>query len=611
MESFANLSIRVKTAIPIALMSLVLVVVAGLGYNYLSKLGDHTRRLGEVELPALAVLLESDRDMYQAMLAERTLQSPGLDSAAADKLKAFHAENLQQARTRFSKFLALSDLPNAGQYEARFDSSFQAWVKQSQANIASALAGKPAPYQKGEADFEKARAVINELTELVNAQADSLRAAAGADVAFSVRVSLAALSVGLALALAFVWVFPRHIAESLRPALDAARRMADGDLNFELKTERTEETGQLLKAMESVRLSLRAMVADTELLVGAVSDGRLEVRADADQHRGAYRNIVAGINRTLEAIVEPVSAAIAVLEEVERGKLTRTLDGDYRGQFLNFKNTVNNTINRLAETIGQVMLAADALRNAAEQIDATSQALASAASQQASGAEQTSASIEQMAASIEQNADNARITDGMAGEAAQEAATGGAAVRQTVTAMQQIAAKIGIIDDIAYQTNMLALNAAIEAARAGDHGKGFAVVAAEVRKLAERSQVAAREIGKLAETSVETAESAGNLLDHIVPGIAKTSELIREIAAASHEQSIGVSQINAAMSQMNQATQQNASASEQLAATAGGMTGQTDQLLELMRFFDIGEAAGLAAEKSVRPDAPRGRFKRF
>ena len=92
--------------------------------------------------------------------------------------------------------------------------------------------------------------------------------------------------------------------------------------------------------------------------------------------------------------------------------------------------------------------------------------------------------------------------------------------------MKSIAGKIGIIDDIAYQTNLLALNAAIEAARAGDHGKGFAVVAAEVRKLAERSQVAAQEIGSLASSSVKQAERAGALLTEMVPSIRKTSDLV-------------------------------------------------------------------------------------
>jgi methyl-accepting chemotaxis protein len=196
-----------------------------------------------------------------------------------------------------------------------------------------------------------------------------------------------------------------------------------------------------------------------------------------------------------------------------------------------------------------------------------------------------------MSASIAQNSDNAKVTDGMATKANKEATDGGSAVSETVKAMKQIASKIGIVDDIAYQTNLLALNAAIEAARAGDHGKGFAVVAAEVRKLAERSQLAAKEIGDLASSSVATAERAGKLLDEIVPSIQKTSELVQEIAAASNEQSESVVQIGGAMGQLTKATQQNASASEELAATSEELSGQAKQLQDSIAFFTVGDSS--------------------
>jgi methyl-accepting chemotaxis protein len=333
--------------------------------------------------------------------------------------------------------------------------------------------------------------------------------------------------------------------------------------------------------------AVHALVADANMLATAAVEGRLQTRADASKHQGDFRKIVEGVNDTLDGVILPLNEAVEVLALVEQGDLTRNVTGNYKGQLGEFKDTVNNTVAKLSQTISEVISAADQLGNASEQISSTSQSLSQAASEQAGSVEITSASIEEMAASINQNADNAKVTDGMASKAATEASQGGEAVKQTVDAMREIAKKIGIIDDIAYQTNMLALNAAIEAARAGDHGKGFAVVAAEVRKLAERSQVAAQEIGELAENSVETAESAGKLLDEIVPSIARTSDLVQEIAAASQEQSAGVSQVNNAMNQMNQITQQNASASEQLAATAEEMTSQAEQLQSLMSFFRL------------------------
>jgi methyl-accepting chemotaxis protein len=247
----------------------------------------------------------------------------------------------------------------------------------------------------------------------------------------------------------------------------------------------------------------------------------------------------------------------------------------------------NELIDTISKTLVEVGTAAGELNSAASQVSETSQSLSQSAASQAASVEQTSASLQEMAASVKQNADSANVTDGMATKAAKEAMEGGDAVTRTVDAMQEIAKKISIIDDIAYQTNLLALNAAIEAARAGEHGRGFAVVAAEVRKLAERSQVAAQEIGQLAGSSVNLAEKAGELLKQMVPSIHKTSELVQEIAAASGEQSDGVAQITGAMEHLNGATQQNASAAEELSATSEELSAQATQLQNLIAYFRL------------------------
>jgi methyl-accepting chemotaxis protein len=350
--------------------------------------------------------------------------------------------------------------------------------------------------------------------------------------------------------------------------------------------------------------AVNALVADATMLSAAAVAGKLETRADPARHQGDFRKIVAGVNETLDNVVEPINEVRRIMGAMAGGDLTQTISTTYRGDFDELKNAINQTVGKLVETIGEVRTAADNLSNASGQISATAQSLSQSSSEQAASVEETTSSMEQMSASIMQNTENAKVTDGMASGAARQAVEGGDAVGRTVEAMKSIAEKIGIIDDIAYQTNLLALNAAIEAARAGEHGKGFAVVAAEVRKLAERSQVAAQEIGNVAKDSVKLAERAGVLLTEMVPSIKKTSELVQDITAASREQSSGVGQINGAMGQLNQATQQNASASEELAATAEEMGSQAAQLQELMTFFELADSGRLTAKKVAAARRP-------
>jgi len=311
-------------------------------------------------------------------------------------------------------------------------------------------------------------------------------------------------------------------------------------------------------------------------------------------------------------IVKYLTLAGNVANSIADGRLDQSVDLQANDEIGRLLSAMQRMQQSLIKVVQQIQDNSGQIASASAQVSNTANSLSEAASEQAASVEQTSASVEQMSASISQNSENSQKTDQIASESASAATEGGEAVDGTVKAMMQIADKISIIEDIAYQTNMLALNAAIEAARAGEHGKGFAVVAAEVRKLAERSQVAASEISTLSGDSVEVAERAGILLEKMVPDISKTAELVQEISAASEEQSSGVQQITSAMQQLDKVTQQNAAGSEELAATAEEMQAQSESLQQVISFFRIAKSrsvsqqvdeVNLVASKFAVPDA--------
>ena len=172
-------------------------------------------------------------------------------------------------------------------------------------------------------------------------------------------------------------------------------------------------------------------------------------------------------------------------------------------------------------------------------------------------------------------------------------------IRQVVDTMdgissssKKIADIIGVIDGIAFQTNILALNAAVEAARAGEQGRGFAVVASEVRNLAQRSAAAAKEIKELISDSTskvdagtQLVDQAGRTMDEIVASVKRVTDIMSEIAAASHEQSTGIEEVGNAVSQMDEVTQQNAALVEEAAAAAESLEEQANKLVNALSVF--------------------------
>lgn len=286
-------------------------------------------------------------------------------------------------------------------------------------------------------------------------------------------------------------------------------------------------------------------------------------------------------------ISQPIGRINDAIKRLAQGELNVKSNVTQEDEIGSISANLDTTLARISEIIGSVTQVAESVGDASRGMSGVAGELSQGASEQASSVEEVSSSMEEMAANIQQNSDNAKETEKIALQSTHGVEEGNKAASESMKVMREIAEKITIIGEISRQTNILALNAAVEAARAGEHGKGFAVVAGEVRKLAERSQVAANEIDKLSKLGVNISEEAGKKLSSIVPEIQRTAQLVKEIAAASLEQSSGADQVNSAIQQLNNVTQQNAAASEQMATSSQQLEGQAGQLLTNISFFKL------------------------
>ncbi|KGC79879.1 methyl-accepting chemotaxis (MCP) signaling domain protein [Burkholderia pseudomallei] len=304
---------------------------------------------------------------------------------------------------------------------------------------------------------------------------------------------------------------------------------------------------------------------------------------------------------------EPDEAA-SLAARIAAGDLTRPV-AVRAGDGTSMMAAMRDMQGRLRSTIGGIRRAAESIAAASHEIASGNHDLSQRTEQQAASLEETAASMEELTATVKQNAENARQASGLANNASEIARKGNDVVSRVIGTMgeindssRKIADIIGVIDGIAFQTNILALNAAVEAARAGEQGRGFAVVAGEVRSLAQRSATAAKEIKQLIDASVERVNNgsalvgqAGETMTEILQAVRRVTDIMGEIAAASEEQSSGISQVGRAVTQMDEMTQQNAALVEEAAAAASSLQEQAARLRESVSAFQVGDGAAAGA----------------
>ncbi len=388
-----------------------------------------------------------------------------------------------------------------------------------------------------------------------------------------------------------------HVATTMR-LVDVASRYAVGDFSQSMEP-LPNERAALSQTMERARAGLLAMNQEIMGLVDAARHGELDKRGDSARFEHGFRQMIEGINQTLEAVVVPVNEVSRLLGAVAAGDLSVAIHTDHQGAFGRLKDDANATVASLRRLTGQIRAASEAIDITTREIAAGNGDLSARTEQQGASLEQTAASMEQLTVTVKQNAESARRANEVAIGALDTARRGGQAVDQVVATMQSIHGSsskivdiIGLIDGIAFQTNILALNASVEAARAGQQGRGFAVVAAEVRNLAQRSAAAAKDIKSLIGSSAEAigngtrlVREAGGTMSEILSSTQTVVQLMGQISSASQEQTAGIEQINRAIAHMDEGTQQNAALVEEMAASAKSLEDQAGSLVAAARQF--------------------------
>jgi len=308
-------------------------------------------------------------------------------------------------------------------------------------------------------------------------------------------------------------------------------------------------------------------------------------------------NVNRGLRRSLGGELE---YAAEVAERIANNDLSVVVETD-RDDRRSLLYAMKRMREELIGTVKVIRASADSIVTASSEIAAGNLDLSQRTEEQAASLQETAASMEQLTSTVTQNAENAHQANQVVARAVDVAEQGATVVSHVVQTMGSINASsgkiaeiTGIIEGIAFQTNILALNAAVEAARAGEQGRGFAVVASEVRSLAQRSSTASKEIRELIQQSVERvqagsgyAQEAGEVMDKITHEVRRVTDIMKEINAASQEQSKGIGQVNQAVSQMDQVTQQNAALVEEAAAAASSMEAQAGELKTAVSAFKV------------------------
>lgn len=492
---------------------------------------------------SIQLMLEADRDVHQAVLAEKAVLVASSDEEIKSA-KDTSSENIEQARQRMANAsLALSDNLKQ-QYEESFLVKFDEWTTASQKVFTYVESKSPIKFKfarkmsDGGSAFKtfnimrdeidnlqgmitkdisetmkiigtkknnsnsKLRAIKNSRDKVIKDTKDSTNKAAGM-VDFFLLIGVASICITLIFSIITSKAITKPLAKVTATLRDISE--GDGDLTIQLDDKRKDELGELASCFNTFTDKLKRIIRD--------------IRDDAEK---------------LSSSSETFLQLALKLSDSSEDMAKRT---DLSVQLI---NGVNSSSKSMVQTASSMEHNSQNVKNSTEEITSHMHTVAASIEEAQVNLNQLAAATDELSSSANEIASNTEKTKTTADDAVNSVNRAQVLVEELGKASKDISDVVSTINEISEQTKNLALNATIEAARAGEAGKGFAVVANEVKELAKQTGDATESINSRITYVQDSTTSAINEINSILQVVENVNLSVDSIASAVEEQNITI-----------------------------------------------------------------------
>jgi methyl-accepting chemotaxis protein len=210
------------------------------------------------------------------------------------------------------------------------------------------------------ANLKNVQKLLGEIRPKVAQQVREAQQRAESQADQAKNLALAGMIIGTLLALSLGVFLSLSISRPIKRLVAAANQLAMGDINVNIQATAQDEIGMLCRAFINMVDNIKELLQETNHLIQATQDGKLDLRGKAEKFQGSWRELVQGLNRLIDAFVGPINVNAEYVDRISKGDIPPKITDDYKGDFNEIKNNLNNCIDNINALVADANMLAGA-----------------------------------------------------------------------------------------------------------------------------------------------------------------------------------------------------------------------------------------------------------